>query len=151
MGTLREVHNYLSLWYVLLDRVIRARNLHHSRFYPMRLDYGHELYINELSSRRVIVVEVLERLERRVADVAYQNQRWLTWARECQDEEDAAQEDKKKLVQKEVALFKKQMKNVQSRMRELKAKEDFKRQEEHLNETYYKNIRGREPEELEAT
>jgi hypothetical protein len=38
--TLRELRSYLFLRYALLDRVIRARKLHHSRFFSMNMDYG---------------------------------------------------------------------------------------------------------------
>lgn len=37
---LRELRAHLSLRHALLDRVIRARKLHHSRFFSMALDYG---------------------------------------------------------------------------------------------------------------
>lgn len=38
--TLREIRSYLFLRHALLDRVIRARKLHHSHFFSMTLDYG---------------------------------------------------------------------------------------------------------------
>lgn len=38
--TLHELHAYLSLKHALLDRVIRARRIHHTRFFSMSLDYG---------------------------------------------------------------------------------------------------------------
>lgn len=37
---LRGLRNHLSLRHALLDRVIRARKLHHSRFFSMTLDDG---------------------------------------------------------------------------------------------------------------
>lgn len=69
--TLRELHDHLAAKYALLDRVIRARKLHHSRFFSLNLDYGHEQYLSTLSSRRFIVVRALESLERRVSEVLY--------------------------------------------------------------------------------
>ncbi|KAL8800251.1 MAG: hypothetical protein Q9182_005307 [Xanthomendoza sp. 2 TL-2023] len=75
--TLREIHDHLALKYALLDRVIRAQKLHHSRFFSLNLDYGHENYLNILSSRRFIVVRALERLERRVGEVLYKKQKWF--------------------------------------------------------------------------
>lgn len=39
-ATLHELHAYLSLKHALLDRVIRARKIHHTRFYSVTLDYG---------------------------------------------------------------------------------------------------------------
>lgn len=39
-ATLQELYAYLSLKHALLDRVIRARKIHHTRFFSMTLDYG---------------------------------------------------------------------------------------------------------------
>lgn len=36
-ATLRELHSYLALRYALLDRVIRARKIHHTRFFSMNM------------------------------------------------------------------------------------------------------------------
>lgn len=74
---LHEIYDYLALKYALLDRVIRARKLHHSRFFSMTLDYGHQNYIDILSSRRSITVRALERLECRVGSVLYKKQKWF--------------------------------------------------------------------------
>lgn len=41
-AALREVHDYLFQKYKLLDRVIRARKLHHSHFFAIDNDYGHQ-------------------------------------------------------------------------------------------------------------
>ncbi|CAO1600431.1 hypothetical protein XANCAGTX0491_004120 [Xanthoria calcicola] len=46
--TLRELPDHLAAKYALLDRVIRARKLHHSRFFSLNLDYGHEQYLSTL-------------------------------------------------------------------------------------------------------
>lgn len=37
-ATLRELHNYLMQRFSLLDRVIRARKIHHSRFFSMNME-----------------------------------------------------------------------------------------------------------------
>ncbi|KAL9004683.1 MAG: hypothetical protein Q9188_002498, partial [Gyalolechia gomerana] len=144
--TLREIHDHLALKYALLDRVIRARKLHHSRFFSLSLDYGHQHYLDTLSNRRFIVVRALERLERRVSEVLYDTQKWFKWVRECQDEEDAARENEKKKVKKEAALFKRHVKEVQARMRALRAREDLKRQENYLEEAYSTRLSEEEQE-----
>ncbi|KAI4188465.1 MAG: hypothetical protein L6R41_002144 [Letrouitia leprolyta] len=143
--TLQEIHDHLALECALLDRVIRARKLHHSRFFSLNLDYGHQHYLDTLSNRRFIVVRALERLERRVSEVLYEKQRWFKWVRDCQDKEDAARENEKKKVKKEAALSKRHVKDVQARMRALRAREDIKRQEDYLEEAY--NTRLSEEEE----
>jgi hypothetical protein len=60
-ATLNEVHNYLFRKHALLDRVIRARRLHHSRFYSLTLDYGHKAYLDKLVNDKFIVLRALER------------------------------------------------------------------------------------------
>ncbi|KAL8925664.1 MAG: hypothetical protein Q9208_003347 [Pyrenodesmia sp. 3 TL-2023] len=144
--TLHEMHDYLGLKYALLERVIRARKLHHSRFFSLHLDYGHQNYLDQLSSRRFTVLRALERLERRAVEVLYNKKKWFKWVRECQDEEETARENDKKKVKKEAALFKRYNKEVQARMRELKAKEDLKRQEAYLDEVYNSRLSEEEQE-----
>lgn len=145
-NTLRELHDYLAWKYALLDRVIRARKLHHSRFFSLNLDYGHEQYLSTLSSRRFIVVRALESLERRVSEVLYKKQKWFKWVRQCQEEEETARETEKKKIKKEAALFRRHVKDVQARMKELRAKEDLKRQEAYLDEAYNARLSEEEQE-----
>ncbi|KAL9033474.1 MAG: hypothetical protein Q9180_005925 [Flavoplaca navasiana] len=144
--TLRELHDYLASKYALLDRVIRARKLHHSRFFSLNLDYGHEQYLSTLSSRRFIVIRALESLERRVSEVLYKKQKWFKWVRQCQEEEETARETEKKKIKKEAALFRRHVKDVQARMKELRAKEDLKRQEAYLDEAYNARLSEEEQE-----
>ena len=110
------------------------------------MDYGHQNYLDILSSRRSIVVRALERLERRVGEVLYKKQKWFKWVRQCQDDEETARENEKKKVKKEAALFKRHMREVQARMRELRAKEDLKRQEAYLDEAYNGRLSEEEQE-----
>ena len=133
---LQELHDHLSLKNALLDRVIRARKLHHSRFFSLNLDYGHQHYLDTLSNRKFIVVRALQRLERRTAEVLYKKQKWFSWVRQVQDLEEAQRESEKKRVKKEAALFKRHVKDRQLRMRDLRAREDAKRSEAFLEEAY---------------
>lgn len=50
---LRELRTHLSLRHALLDRVIRARKLHHSRFFSMTLDYGKIIFCTFVSAIEV--------------------------------------------------------------------------------------------------
>ena len=59
---LQELYDYLFLKNALFERVIRARKLHHSRFFSLNLDYGHQHYLDTLSNRKFILVRALERL-----------------------------------------------------------------------------------------
>jgi hypothetical protein len=72
--TLNEIHDHLFLRFQLLDRVIRARKLHHSRFFSQDMDYGHENYLYQLQSQRCVVLKALERLERRTAEIVHKKQ-----------------------------------------------------------------------------
>lgn len=72
---LREIHDHLFKRYKLPDQVIRARKLHHSRFFVLDLDYGHELYLTQLIQQKSTVIRALERLEKRTAEVLYKKQK----------------------------------------------------------------------------
>ena len=133
---LRELYDHLFLKNALFDRVIRARKLHHSRFFSLNLDYGHQHYLDTLSNRKFIVLRALERLERRTAEVLYNKNKWFSWVRQVQDLEEAQRESEKKRIKKEAALFKRHAKDRQLRMRDLRAREDAKRSEAFLEEAY---------------
>ena len=133
---MQEIYDYLSLKNALFERVIRARKLHHSQFFSLNLDYGHQHYLDTLSNRKFIVLRALERLERRTAEVLYKKNNWFSWVRQVQDLEEAQRESEKKRVKKEAALFKRHAKDRQLRMRDLRAREDAKRSEAFLEEAY---------------
>jgi len=60
----------------------------------------------------------------------------FTWVRQVQDDEEKDRDIQSKKVKLEAALFKRHQKEVASRVREMKAQEDVKRQEEYLNQAY---------------
>ena len=142
---LRELYDHLFLKNALFERVIRARKLHHSRFFSLNLDYGHQHYLDTLSNRKFIVLRALERLERRTAEVLYEKTKWFSWVRQVQDLEEAQRESEKKRIKREAALFKRHARDRKLRMRDLRAKEDAKRSEAFLEEAY--NERMSEEEE----
>ena len=133
---LQEVHSYLSLKHALLDRVIRARKLHHSRFFSLKLDYGHQHYLDSLQNQKFIVLRALERLERRTAEVLYKQKKWFRWVRQCQDDEEAQREKESKMIKREAALFRRHWNEIELRMKELRRKERIQLQEEFLETAY---------------
>lgn len=143
---LQEVYNHLSKRLALLDRVIRARKLHHSRFYSLELDYGHQNYLNVLSNQHFLIGRAVERLERRTAEVLYQRRKWFRWVRQLEDDEETRRDNEKKKIKREAALFRRHVKEVQRRKHELEEREDAKRQEAALDEA----CRRRVAEEDEA-
>lgn len=78
----------------------------------------------------------MERLERRIAEVLFKKQNWFEWVRGCQDTEEAQRENEKKKIKREAALFKKHWSQFKLRMKELRMKEDMKRQNTYLDEAY---------------
>nr|ATA58189.1 mfs allantoate [Neofusicoccum kwambonambiense] len=132
-ATLKQLRDHLFERHALLDRVIRARKLHHSRFYALKLDYGHQHYLDSLQSQKHAALRALERVERRSAEVLYEKQKWFKWVRELEDEEEKARDAEKKKVKQEAALLKRQWKEVEARMRELRAREELRRQDEFLD------------------
>lgn len=129
---LKTIHDHLFERHALLDRVIRARKLHHSRFYALELDYGHQHYLDSLQSHKNAVLRAVERVERRTAEVLYDKQKWFKWVRRLEDEEEKARDAEKKKVKQEAALLKRHWKEVEARMRELRQREAQRRQDEFL-------------------
>ncbi|KAF7546260.1 hypothetical protein G7Z17_g8560 [Cylindrodendrum hubeiense] len=134
--TLKEVHLHLFDKYVLLGKVIDARKLHHKHFYSLDIDYGHQAYLDKLSSQRHTVLRALGRLEKRTAEVLYQKEQWFTWVRNIQDEEEATGEKEQKKVKLEAALFKRHWKQLQARLKLKREKEDKKRQDAYLEDAF---------------
>jgi hypothetical protein len=66
---LKEIHEHLFERLRLLERVIRARKLHMSRFFSQNMDYGHTKYLDALMGQKAAVVKALERLEKRTSEV----------------------------------------------------------------------------------
>ncbi|SMQ51641.1 unnamed protein product [Zymoseptoria tritici ST99CH_3D7] len=135
-ATLAELHNYLYKRYGLLDRVIRARKLHHSHFYPLDLDYGHKTYIDKLTNERFVTLRALERLQKRALEVVYRNQTWLAWVRQQQEEEEKVRENESKQIKREAAMFRRRNKEIESRLRRKRIKEGLRRQEAALEEAF---------------
>lgn len=134
--TLKILHAYLFKQNGLLDRCIRARRLHHSRFYALELDYGHQHYLDHLISEKHNTGRALERLERRTAEVLYKQQQWFGWVRNLEDDEEKERDAEKKKIKQEAALFRRHWKDVSARMDKLRQKEDEKRQAEYLDKVW---------------
>jgi hypothetical protein len=77
--TLKEIHTYVFRRYNLLDRVIRARKLHHSHFYAIDNDYGHAKYLGTLQNERHTLVKALGELRRRAAAISGEQKQWYEW------------------------------------------------------------------------
>ncbi|TVY41457.1 hypothetical protein LOCC1_G005138 [Lachnellula occidentalis] len=128
-----EIHKYLFNKLQLLDRVIRARKLHHSRFFSLDMDYGHSKYLDSLIGQKATITQALERLERRTAEAIL-----------------LRSEQEQQKVKKEAALFKRHWKAAQQRMRDFKAKEDKKRQDAYLEKVYKERLAEQETEEEDS-
>ncbi|KAI8960401.1 hypothetical protein F5Y11DRAFT_349536 [Daldinia sp. FL1419] len=139
-SVLREIHAHLYQEYVLLGKVIDARRLHHKHFYPLQMDYGHQAYLDSLSSRRHIVLRALEKLETRTAQVLYEKEKWYKWVREAQQEEEATREKESKKVKLEAAMFKRHWKKMQTRLRAQREKEEKQRQDTYLESAYQERV-----------
>ncbi|KKZ63042.1 hypothetical protein EMCG_02612 [[Emmonsia] crescens] len=139
-SALSEIHDHLLQTYRLLDRVIKARKLHHSHFYAQAMDYGHQKYLDTLLQQKVTVAIALERVTRRTAEVLYKKRKWFQWTLKCQQEEDKTRENEKRKIKREAALFRRQMKEVDRRMRELRLKEQKKQQDDFLQRVYEERL-----------
>lgn len=145
--TIGELQQYLFRKYNLLDQVVRARKVHHKHFYALTMDYGHENYLNSLITKKRTVNGALQRCYQRMAHLAYEKQKWFQWAKECQTEEDQQRENEQKKIKREAALFRRRAKELERYMRQRRAKEDARRQEEFLQRAYEQSMAERSAEE----
>ncbi|KAM7183928.1 hypothetical protein V8F20_012427 [Naviculisporaceae sp. PSN 640] len=140
---LQEVHNYLFKQYVLLGKVISARNLHHRHFYSLEMDYGHKVYLDKLVQTRHTVTKALESLERRTAQILYRREKWFEWVREVQDDQDTNREKEQKKIKLEAALFKRHWREMEDRLKAAREKEEKRRQEAYLEEVWKERMQQR--------
>lgn len=107
---------------------------------------GHQHYLDNLSNQKFIVAKALQQLERRTAEVLYNRQKWFKWIREKQDEEEFQRESEKKKIKQEAALLKRHWNQYKLHMKELRVKENMKREEEFLDEVYKERMSLEEDE-----
>ncbi|KAI8626051.1 hypothetical protein F5Y19DRAFT_466640 [Xylariaceae sp. FL1651] len=150
-SVLNEIHTHLFRRYVLLGQVIDARKLHHKHFYSLKLDYGHQAYLNTLSNQRHIVLRALEKLVKQIAKVLYAKEKWFKWIGEAQLEEEMSREKEAKKVKLEAAMFRRHWKKMQTRLRAQREKEEKQRQEAFLEAAYQErmNIATETDEDME--
>lgn len=139
--TLDELWRYLFKKQNLIERVIRARKLHHAHFYSQNLDWGHEQYLARLISEKGTVSRALERVFKRVSEVLYKRKKWFSWVQERQEEEEATREKEVERIKKEAKMFKRHMKQVDARLRRKKQEEDRRRQDAFLDQAYEERLR----------
>ncbi|ESZ95248.1 hypothetical protein SBOR_4360 [Sclerotinia borealis F-4128] len=145
----KELHDWLWTKYQLLERVIRARRLHHSRFFSQNMDYGHAKFLDQLTHQKAYVTKALERLERRTAEILYRNQQWFKWVRECQDNEEAHREKEQKKIKQEAQLWQRNWQQAKQIMEEKMRREEKKKQDTFLEKIYKEKMK--EVEENEGT
>lgn len=138
--SLQEIHGHLFLRFQLLERVIRARKLHHSRFFAQTIDYRHQHYLDRLQSQKGIIIKSLEKLESRTAEVLYNQDKWFKWVQNLESDENARRETQKAKIKWEAALFQRHPKEMAARMKEFRVKEDGRRQAEYLESAYEKRL-----------
>jgi hypothetical protein len=139
-STLRVVHSHLFEKYVLIGKVIDARQLHHTHFYSLQVDYGHQAYIEKLSSQRQNILTSLERLEKRTADLLYRKEQWFGWVRKAQEEEEATREKEQKRVKQEASLFKRYRDQLRARLERARREEEKKSQDAYLEQAYQERM-----------
>lgn len=133
---LHEIQAHLFKQYVLLGKVIAARQLHHKHFFSLDMDYGHKVYLEKLQARHTGTLRALERIEQRTATVLYEREQWFKWVKATQAEEEATREKEQKKVKLEAAMFQRHWKDLQSRLKSLRDKEDKLRQNAYLEQVW---------------
>ncbi|KAF2995552.1 hypothetical protein E8E13_003449 [Curvularia kusanoi] len=137
---LKTLHYYLFKTYQLLDRVIRARKLHHSHFFAIDNDYGHQKYLDKLLNDKQNMSKALDKIGKRAATVMYEQKQWFDWVKETQAKEEREGETESRKVKLEALLFQRHQKEVKRQQREMMAKETQEQQEQYLDETYKQRL-----------
>lgn len=137
---LHEIQAHLFKQYVLLGKVIAARQLHHKHFFSLEMDYGHKVYLEKLQARHTGTLRALERIEQRTAAVLYEREQWFKWVKATQAEEEATREKEQKKVKLEAAMFQRHWKDLQSRLKSLRDKEEKLRQDAYLEQVWKERI-----------
>jgi hypothetical protein len=145
--TLKQLHDYLFKTFQLLDRVVRARKLHHSHFFAIDNDYGHQKYLDKLLNDKQKMTKALERLGKRAATVMYEQKQWFDWVKDTQAKEEKEGETESKKVKLESLLFQRHQKEIKRQQREIQAREAKKQQEQYLDETYQQRLSDMSEEE----
>lgn len=145
-----EVISYLFDKWNTLDRVIEARKWHHEHFYSMNYDYGHQAYIDKLVSHRHIASLALGRARKRYITLLYEKEQWYSWVRHAQDEEEADREKEQKKIRQEAALFKRHMKQLETRLAVVREKEQQKLQDTFLEDAYRERMAMKDDSDDEA-
>ncbi|KAF3051114.1 hypothetical protein E8E11_006285 [Didymella keratinophila] len=146
-ATLKQLHDYLFKTFQLLDRVIRARKLHHSHFFAIDNDYGHQKYLDKLLNDKQNMTKALEKLGKRAATVMYEQKQWFDWVKETQAKEEKEGETESRKVKLESLLFQRHQKEIKRQQREIQAREAQKQQEQYLHETYKQRLSDMSEEE----
>lgn len=81
---IHEIQAHIFKQYVLLDKVIAARQLFTSKLFSLEMDYSHKVYLEKLQARRVGSLHTLERVKQRAATVLYGREQWFKWVRSSQ-------------------------------------------------------------------
>lgn len=147
---LHEIQANLFKQYVLLGKVIAARQLHHKHFFSLEMDYGHKVYLEKLQARHIGTLRALERIEQRTAAVLYEREQWYKWVKATQAEEEATREKEQKKVKLEAALFQRHWKDLQSRLKSLREKEEKLRQNAYLEQVWKERMASAAAGEGEA-
>ena len=111
------------------------------------MDYGHQHYMNNLQNQRHITACALRNLEKRTGEELFVQQNWFQSARQRQDEEEKSRDNEKRKIKREAVLFKRYWSTLEARAKELRKKEDLKRQDDFLEEVYRERISLRENED----
>ncbi|KAF5618382.1 delta14-sterol reductase [Fusarium sp. NRRL 52700] len=115
---MEEIIDHLHVKWNTLNRVIEAP------------------YIDKLVSHRHIVLLALGRARKRLMAILYKKERWYSWVRDAQDDEEANGEKDHKKLKHEAALFKGHMKQMEARMELMRKTEEQKLQDAFLEEAY---------------
>jgi hypothetical protein len=88
MERLKLIHGYLWDRYILINRTIRGRTIHHEHFFKDDIDLAHQSHLGKLHEDLENVNDTLAALKRHTVEVRKEQEVWREWIGALQEEED---------------------------------------------------------------
>ncbi|KAF2668818.1 hypothetical protein BT63DRAFT_286330 [Microthyrium microscopicum] len=135
LNDLNVIHEYLHRRHALLDKVIRARMLHSTRFFSWTLHDqstepdGHAKYVEYLKTDKNSTLRALQNLLARIDEVTWENEQWYAWVKEQQQLEAVLEDEELRKVKDENKLYQQHLKAVK-----IFLSKSHRKQEERKNE-----------------
>jgi hypothetical protein len=94
---LKDIHGYLWDRYILINRTILGRTIHHEHFFKNNVDSAHQFHLDKLHKDLGKVNDTLAALKKHIVEVRKEQEVWREWIRARQEQEDLQSAEARKL------------------------------------------------------